>query len=61
MGNQSFREKEEFGNIEVKKKGILSRGNSISKGGNCNACLGSSRGEARDEKEKEEQGNDIGD
>lgn len=60
MEDQSFRERTEFGNIEVKKKGILSRGNSVSKGGNCSACLGSSRDEARDEKEKEEERNDIG-
>lgn len=33
-GDQSFRQRTEFGNIEAKKKGIFCRGNSISKGGN---------------------------
>lgn len=60
-GDRSFRERAEFGSIEGKKKGILRRGNRISKGGNYRASSGVCWGEAADEREKEEQENDIGD
>lgn len=40
VGDQSFRERVEFGSTEVKKKGNLCRGNRVSKGRNCRAGSG---------------------